>query len=85
MRRPSHAMRQRIENAIQAMIDALDALGPDPEMEPSLGSLSDDDNQGFWGWSDHTDREGEHDGCEPQGDEEPSLGSFNRMLNQEHS
>jgi hypothetical protein len=50
MRRPNRAMRQRIENAIEAMIEALDALDPDSEAEPSLGStVTGDDPQVFWG------------------------------------
>jgi hypothetical protein len=87
MRKPNRATRVRIENAIQAMIDAHDVLDPDPEMEPSLGSLSarEEDHQEFWGWSDRSDHEDEHDGREPPEDNEPSLGSFDRLVNQDHS
>jgi hypothetical protein len=72
--------RVRIEDAIEAMIAALDAVDPDPDMEPSLGyslpvrvadvDLEDDAADG------------------PQldtADDEPELGSFDQMIDQTKS
>jgi hypothetical protein len=64
------AMRLRLEEAINHMLEVLDALdAPTEDLEPGLGSTTNSEwhSQAFWGWS------------------EPSLGSFDRMTNQEHS
>jgi hypothetical protein len=42
-------------------------------------------NQLFWAASATNDAEDEHDGCEPDVDAEPSLGSFDRLTNQAHA
>ncbi|MEA2949672.1 MAG: hypothetical protein QOI40_5002, partial [Alphaproteobacteria bacterium] len=54
--------------------------------EPSLGSIeSHAGSQSGWAGGDSRDLEGEHDGAEPDEDGEPSLGSFDRMADQEKS
>jgi hypothetical protein len=55
--------------------------------EPSLGSIRGDEwiDQGRWAAAGRADLEDEHDGAEPDDDGEPSLGSFDRVVNQEHS
>ena len=58
-------MRRRMENAIERLIAALDAIDGDPDLEPSLGSV--EGNAAL-------DAEDEHDGCEPDADEEPTIG-----------
>lgn len=84
------ATRQRIEAAIQAMIDALDALDPDVDVEPSLGSTATNElrSQENWAAGNCTDLESNVDD-EPQDDPadqgEPELGSFDQIVNQEHS
>jgi hypothetical protein len=63
--------RQSLDLAIEALIELLDAIGPDPEAEPSLAATSAIDQDYSWdldaGYSD--DREHEHDGREPSEDE----------------
>ena len=60
--------------AIEALIELLDAIGPDPEAEPSLGSTNGTNRAQSWGYDAGTldDREDEHDGREP-GENEPIL------------
>ena len=57
--------------AIEALIDLLDTIGPDPEAEPSLGTTTAFDQECAWhrdaGYFD--DREDEHDGREPSENE----------------
>jgi len=57
------------------------------DSEPSLGSVATSENitQGAWASGTSDDREDEHDGAEPDEDDEPALGSFDRLLNQEHA
>jgi hypothetical protein len=58
------------------------------EDEPSLGSVAVHEliSQACWSqWCTGSDLEDEFDGCEPGEDEEPSLGAFDRMLNQTKS
>jgi hypothetical protein len=128
LRRLNAAQRRRIEAAVQAMIDALDAIdapaedleevdhgGPGDEDdepalgwtdaesagagfnygaaisgqedEPSLGSLAVYElvSQASWAHGRNNDAEDEHDGREPDVDDEPSLGSFDRMTDQTKS
>jgi hypothetical protein len=71
MRGPNRLMRQRIENAIEAMIEALDALDPDGEAEPSLGSVAvaPNESQEYWAAGNRPDIE--HDPADgPEGDDE---------------
>jgi hypothetical protein len=55
--------------------------------EPCLGSLENfgSGNQELWAGGNRQDLEDEHDGAEPPEDAEPSLGSFDRMLDQTKS
>src|SRR4051794_18512588 len=91
------ALRNRIEKAVEKLIAALDQLdattedledgGDDEETadeEPSLGSTATNEtrSQVFWIEGLDHDLEDEHDGAEPTEDDEPSLGSFDRMTNQ---
>lgn len=57
--------RQQIEDEIERLIDLLDAVDPDPDLEPSLGSNG-HSHLGVAGWEDL-----EGDDC----DLEPSLGA----------
>ena len=63
--------RQTLDLAVEALIELLDAIGPDPDTEPSLGSTGSIDQAYAWdldtGFLD--DREHEHDGREPSEDE----------------
>jgi hypothetical protein len=65
--------QQTVALAIEALIELLDAVGPDPDAEPSLGS-PEQVNQESWSFGNRQDLEGEHDGAEPNVDDEPSLG-----------
>jgi hypothetical protein len=55
--------------------------------EPSLGSIGDTHHfdQERWATGDRRDLEDEHDGGEPDECGEPSLGSLDGVMNQEHS
>jgi hypothetical protein len=75
LRKLNAEQRRRIEAAVEAMIAALDAIDGDADLEPSLGYQP----------GRHVDLEDEHDGREPPEDEEPSLGSFDRMTDQRKS
>jgi hypothetical protein len=70
MRLAKHT-RQTLDLAIEALIELLDAIGPDPDAEPSLGSTTAFDQEFAWdldtGYLD--EREDEHDGREPSEDE----------------
>jgi len=78
--------RQTLGLAIEALIELLDAVGPDPDEEPSLGNPEQMNQQHAWDINAgaRDDREGEHDGAEPDVDDEPSLGSLNG-INQERA
>src|ERR1700687_3499209 len=39
LRKIDAAMRQRIEDAVDALLATLDAIDPDPDLEPSLGYM----------------------------------------------
>ncbi|WP_439399118.1 hypothetical protein ACRQ5Q_17075 [Bradyrhizobium sp. PMVTL-01] len=88
--------------AIEQLISFVDELDGDADLEesgdledagdaePSLGA-SNDVIQAGWARGPRDDREDEHDGREPDVDdelsgdeEEPSLGSFDRLMNQDH-
>jgi hypothetical protein len=75
LRKLNAAQRLRIEAAVEAMIEALNEIDGDENLEPSLGYQP----------NGHVDLEDEHDGAEPGEDEEPSLGSFDRMTDQRKS
>jgi hypothetical protein len=81
--------RKRIEAEIQTHLDAADALigsldarDGDPDLEPSLGSLdryratygNPGGDQTGWAFGNRDEREDEHDGLEPDVDDEPALG-----------
>jgi hypothetical protein len=82
--------RQRIADEIERLLALLDAADGDPDMVPSLGSLDRTEacyhrggaNQLFWSAGSSDDREDEHDGSEPDVDDErdadlePSLGAL---------
>jgi hypothetical protein len=72
--------------AIETLIELLDAIGPDPEAEPSLASPNGINQSGSWGYDagNCDDREDEHDGAEPDVDDEPSLGAL-QHINQERA
>ena len=89
------ALRRRMEKAVEQLIAALDALdgeaedlelGGDEEdcgdEEPSIGALElmHGGNQETWTAGANDDREDEHDGAESCEEGEPSLGSFDRMM-----
>src|SRR5688572_10853976 len=76
--------RQTLGLAIEALIEFLDAVGSDPEAEPSLGNPEQMNQEHAWSYNAGTcdEREGEHDGTEPDVDGEPSLGATH-SLNQE--
>ena len=68
--------RRDVESQIDALIELLDTLDPDPDAEPSLGSVN-PSTYGEplpWAAGGSDDREDEHDGCEPDEGGEPSLG-----------
>jgi hypothetical protein len=73
-------MRQTLDLAIEALIELLDAIGPDPDTEPSLGATGAMDQGYAWdldaGYLD--DREDEHDGREPSEDEPHFYDETNR-------
>jgi hypothetical protein len=84
--------RQRIEDAIERLVEILDAFdAPDDEKEPSLGSIGSTSTaewvpQTRWSQADDgADLEDEHDGAEPNEDGEPSLGSLDAMPDQRQS
>lgn len=58
------------QELIQTLIDFLDELEPDPDLEPTLGYMT---------------GPAEVDECEIEEDPEPSLGSLDRVVNQEKS
>jgi hypothetical protein len=70
-------LRAGCEKAVDRLLAMLDALGPDTDLEPSLGGLN---ATGPYGdqrrWADGLgdDLEEEHDGCEPPEDPEDILG-----------
>ena len=75
--------RQVVEAQIDLLIDMLNTLDGDPDTEPSLGFSNggfrpEDQPQGGIGFHMNYNRgldlEDEHDGAEPDGDGEPSLG-----------
>jgi hypothetical protein len=72
--------------AMTGLIALLDAFDGDTDLEPSLGAQDPawgSTNQELWAHSNGDDREGdEHDGREPDVDDEPSLAHSND-LNQE--
>lgn len=74
------ALRDRLEQHLEAMISFLDELDGDADDEPSLAApeyhpgIYGQGSQELWAQCNLNELEGEHDGCEPQGDEEPSLG-----------
>jgi hypothetical protein len=87
------ALREGIETAIQAHLTAVEKLTSvlntvdgDPDLEPSLGAPmgygGDPSNQEVWASGSPYDTEQEHDGREPDVDDEPSLAHGND-LNQE--
>jgi len=68
--------RQRIEDALERLEDLrgrliarLDAMDGDPDLEPFL-SATDLIDQRLWSLGGATDKEDEHDGCEPDVDDE---------------
>jgi hypothetical protein len=63
--------RQTLDLAIEALIEFVDAIGPDPDAEPSLGSTTAFDQEFAWDLDagNLDDREDEHDGREPSEDE----------------
>lgn len=68
--------------AIEALTTCLDSHQPDPDLEPSLASIGSCgwafDNQEAWTAGNDDDREGdEHDGREPDVEDEPSLAHTN--------
>ena len=101
--RVSRERRERIEAAVDGLLQLLDAIDADPDLEPSMSALTElgvpsgawdecEDNhdaehedgepslgwtatnkQLGWPWYGDTDeREDEHDGCEPDVDNEPN-------------
>jgi hypothetical protein len=60
----------------------LDCEVDDCDDEPSLGSVGNNLSQEQWAAGTTKDLEDEHDGAEPPEDDEPSLGSFDRMTDQ---
>jgi hypothetical protein len=87
LRKITAAQRRRIEEAVERMIAALDEIDATAEdLEPSLGSSEThpspyyttndaSDHQEGWSRGRRDDREEEHDGAEPDVEDEPSLGS----------
>jgi len=65
-------MARQARELVKDLIDFLDQLDADPDLEPSFGSTA-------YGHGPQADE------CEPPEDAEPSLGSFDRMTNQEKS
>ncbi|MBR0685300.1 hypothetical protein JQ594_05195 [Bradyrhizobium manausense] len=63
-------MARHARELIKDLIDFLDQLEADPDLEPSFGSVA-------YGHGPAADE------CEPPEDDEPSLGSFDRMTNQD--
>ena len=69
--------REALAAEIKRMVDLLDAIDGDPDLEPSLAG-SPSGKHAF-------DAEGDDCDLEDGRDGEPSLGSFDRLVNQEHS
>jgi hypothetical protein len=63
-------LREKARNEIDRLLDFLDASDIDPDLEPTLGFMN---------------GPAEMDECEVPEDDEPSLGSFDRMIDQEKS
>jgi len=61
---------EKVRGLVTALVDLLDDLDPDPDLEPTLGFMNGPP---------------EMDECEIPEDAEPSLGSFDRMMDQEKS
>jgi hypothetical protein len=63
--------RQTLDLAVEALIELLDAIGPDPDAEPSLGATTAFEQDYAWDLdAGHLDdQEEEHDGREPSEDE----------------
>jgi hypothetical protein len=88
LRKLNTVQRRRIEAAVEAMLDALDAMdAPEEDLEPSLGSSETHPSPSYfvttndrsahqldWSSGSRDDREEEHDGAEPDVHDEPSLG-----------
>jgi hypothetical protein len=76
--------RQRIGDEIDRLLALLDATDGDPDLEPALGSLDRNvatygnpgGDQTLWALGSRNDLEDEHDGREPDVDDEPSLASL---------
>jgi len=100
--RTARHLRESAAAAIEQLISFVDDLDGDADLEesddledagdaePWLGAANDGAQVG-WAKGPRDDREDEHDGREPNvddelsGDEdEPSLGSFDRLMNQDH-
>ena len=65
---------------------AVESYAATDDDEPSLGSLtSGSASQGMWSSGSTDDTEDEHDGAEPDVDGEPSLGAFDRVIDQSKS
>ena len=67
---PSSEYARNCRELVDMMLEYLDGIDPDPDLEPTYGG---------------TCRDYREDECEPSEDAEPSLGSFNRMTNQDHA
>jgi hypothetical protein len=66
---PSSEYARNCRELVDMMIEYLDGIDPDPDLEPSFGSVA-------YGCGAQADE------CEPPEDAEPSLGSFDRITDQ---
>jgi hypothetical protein len=73
--------RQTLGLAVEALIELLDVIGPDPDAEPSLGATTAFDQEHAWDWDAGylDDREHEHDGREPSEDEPHFYDEANKL------
>jgi hypothetical protein len=67
---PENTYAAHVRELIDMLIEFLDGIDPDPDLEPSLGFMVGPAMQ---------------DECEIPEDAEPTLGSFDRMMNQSKS
>ncbi|RXG85336.1 hypothetical protein [Bradyrhizobium zhanjiangense] len=66
---PSSEYARNCRELVDMMLEYLDGIDPDPDLEPSFGSVAYGHGPGA-------------DECEPSEDAEPSLGSLDRALDQ---
>ena len=77
---------EEVDHGGGAVEDEPHDAGDDDEPSIAGHAIHETQSQVFWAAGNTDDREGdEHDGTGPDVDDEPSLGSFDRVVNQNHA